>query len=163
MWADDHSAFNCSRNTLGENPTRRRNSREKFVGSENPQYVGHFIDGHAGVGQQALGLQQLAVVHDLQGRLPAQFAAGAVEVRHRDPQLVRQVFDLRVFAVVLLSTNWVKRRKYSRLRGTRVWQRWMAWRLIHTSSTLTRACIIMSRAGKLSLYSSCNRANRLLR
>ncbi|SDU37070.1 hypothetical protein SAMN04490197_5387 [Pseudomonas orientalis] len=28
--------FNCSRNAFGENPTRRRNSREKFVGSENP-------------------------------------------------------------------------------------------------------------------------------
>ncbi len=28
--------FNCSRKALGENPTRRRNSREKLVGSENP-------------------------------------------------------------------------------------------------------------------------------
>ena len=30
------SAFSCSRNALGENPTLRRNSREKLVGSEKP-------------------------------------------------------------------------------------------------------------------------------
>ncbi|MNX97262.1 hypothetical protein D3C86_1296190 [compost metagenome] len=40
-------------------------------------------------------------MHDLQRRLPRQLTAGAVEVRHGNPQPVRQILDLDVLAISL--------------------------------------------------------------
>lgn len=63
---------------------RRRKSAEALEKAREirrvgkSQRIGHLSDGHAGVYQAALGLQQHALMHDLQGTEACQFATDIV-------------------------------------------------------------------------------------
>src|SRR5471032_2793273 len=65
---------------FGREPDPPTKQSREVGGVGKPQHLRHLIDGHAGVSQQALGFQQLAVMHDLQRRLPTQFPTRAVQV-----------------------------------------------------------------------------------